>query len=196
MQLAFIIPYRDRAKHLNQFLPHHRKLFPNAQFYVIEQEAGKPFNRGKLLNIGFLEAKEADYFAFQDVDMLALQADYSPPASIRQLAGSNIQKVNYFGGVTLFSKEAFLKADGYSNEFFCRAEDNQMFKNVTEKGIAIENKFGKFAVLPHKRNGPEFDPVLWERAQQPRVNDGLSFCTYKVLQVKALINGKKITVSI
>lgn len=196
MKLAFIVPYRDRAEHLRRFLPHHVKMFPQAEFIVVEQEAGKPFNRGKLLNVGFLEARHCDYFAFQDVDMLAIRADYSCPKTIRQIASSNIQRVNYFGGVTLFTKEAFLKADGYSNEFFSRAEDNESFRQVTEKGIPIEYKFGKFAVLPHKRNGLEFDPALWERSQQPRINDGLTFCNYKVLQVEALVGGKKITVSI
>lgn len=196
MQLAFIVPYRDRLQHLNKFLPHHAKMFPNARFVVVEQEPGKPFNRGKLLNIGFLESQDRDYFAFQDVDMLAIKADYSPPQTIRQLASSNIQRVGYFGGVTLFSKEAFLKAEGYSNEFFSRAEDNEFFRQVTQKGIAIEYKFGKFMVLSHVRPKLEFDPVLWERAQQPRVNDGLSFCDYKILSVKPLINGKMITVSI
>lgn len=196
MKLAFIVPYRDRLNHLNRFLPHHRKLFPDAEFIVVEQEPGKPFNRGKLLNVGFLEAQHCDYFAFQDVDMLCLRADYSCPVTIRQLASSNIQRVNYFGGVTLFTKQAFLTADGYTNLMYARGEDNEAFKNVTEKGIAIEYKFGKFAVLPHKRNGPEFDPVLWERAQQPRVNDGLKFCDYRILKVEALVGGKKITVSI
>lgn len=196
MRLAFIIPFRDRVQHLNRFLPHHRQLFPDAQFIVVEQEPGKPFNRGKLLNTGFLES-DADYFAFQDVDMLAINADYSPPDTIRQLASSHIQRVNYFGGVTLFTREAFLKAEGYSNNFFSRAEDNEMFKNVTDKGIAIEYKFGKFAILPHKRNGPEFIPELWEKAQQPRANDdGLAHCYYKILREQPLINGKMITVSI
>lgn len=196
MKLAFIVPYRDRLQHLERFLPHHVKMFPDAEFIVVEQEPGKPFNRGKLLNVGFLEASHCDYFAFQDVDMLCIKADYSPPRAIRQLASSNIQRIGYFGGVTLFTKEAFLKADGFSNEFFSRGEDNEAYKNVTNKGIAIEYKFGKFALLPHKRNGPDFIPELWEKAQQPRVNDGLSFCKYKVLQVEALVGGKKITVSI
>lgn len=196
MQLAFIVPYRDRVSHLNRFLPHHRKLFPEAKFYIIEQEPGNPFNRGKLLNVGFLEAQHCDYFAFQDVDMLCINADYSPPATIRQVASSAIQRVNYFGGVTLFSREAFFKAEGFSNLMFSRGEDNEFFRQVTEKGIAIEYKFGKFATLPHKRTALEFDPILWERAQQPRVNDGLAYTEYKVLEVKALINGKKITVSI
>jgi hypothetical protein len=196
MKLAFIIPYRDRISHLNTFLPYHRKLFPDAEFYVIEQEPGKPFNRGKLLNIGFLQAQHCDYFAFQDVDMLCIKADYSFPASVRQLASSNIQRVNYFGGVTLFNKEAFLQADGYSNLFFSRAEDNELFRQVTEKGIAIEYKFGIFTSLPHKRTALEFDPALWKRAQQPRVNDGLSYTEYKIKEVKTLVNGKHIIVSI
>lgn len=195
MRLAIIVPYRDRAHHLSKFLPHYRKLLPDAEIIIVEQEPGKPFNRGKLLNIGFLES-DADYFCFQDVDMLALRADYSCPATIRQLASSNIQRVNYFGGVTLFTRDAFLKAEGYSNEFFSRAEDNEQFFNCTKKGIPIEYKFGKFALLPHKRNGPDFIPELWEKAQRPRVNDGLPFCKYEVLSVEALIGGKKITVSI
>jgi hypothetical protein len=196
MQFAIIVPYRDRLQHLNRFLPHHHKLFPNARFVVVEQEPGKPFNRGKLLNVGFLEAQDCDYFVFQDVDMLYVNADYSPPESIRQLASSNIQHTNYLGGVTLFTKEAFLKAEGYSNLFFSRAEDNELHFNCTKKGIAIEYKFGKFTSLPHPRTAKEFDPVLWERAQQPRVKDGLSFCEYKIMSEKPLINGKKIIVSI
>lgn len=171
-------------------------MFPNARFVVVEQEPGKPFNRGKLLNVGFLESQDSDYFAFQDVDMLAIKADYSCPATIQQLASSNIQRVNYFGGVTLFTKEAFLKAEGFSNLFFSRAEDNEMFKNVTEKGIPIEYKFGIFTSLLHKRTALEFDPALWERAMQPRIKDGLAYCNYKVLKVEALVNGKHITVSI
>ena len=53
-KLAIIIPYRDRKSHLEMFLPYMKKYLKEYDYkiYVIEQNDNKPFNRGKLLNIG------------------------------------------------------------------------------------------------------------------------------------------------
>lgn len=69
MKGCIIVPYRDRAEHLAKFIEHYKGVLP---IYVIEQADGKPFNRAKLLNVGFLEfGRYYDYAIYHDVDMLA-----------------------------------------------------------------------------------------------------------------------------
>ena len=69
-KLAVIVPYRNRAEHLKVFMPYMEKSLAEEKvpfdIFIIEQHDDKPFNRAKLLNVGFSEAKEYDYFAFQD----------------------------------------------------------------------------------------------------------------------------------
>lgn len=76
-KLAIIIPYRDREKNLKIFL-HYMHLFlyhqRNAyQIFLIEPIEEAIFNRGLLLNIGYLEAlklTDFDCFMLHDVDMI------------------------------------------------------------------------------------------------------------------------------
>ena len=86
-KIAFIIPYRDRLKNLKIFLNNMHEYFIrhniNYGVYLIEPEAQITFNRGLLMNIGFLESvKDSmkingsngpiywDCFIFHDVDMI------------------------------------------------------------------------------------------------------------------------------
>ena len=51
---------------------------PMLRNQFIEQADDKPFNRGKLLNVGYTLACDngCDYFVFHDVDMLPEDVDY------------------------------------------------------------------------------------------------------------------------
>ena len=83
-KIAFIIPYRDRLKNLKIFLNNMHEFFirHNISYgvYIVEPEAQLTFNRGLLMNIGFLESiKDSmksnsslnwDCFIFHDVDMI------------------------------------------------------------------------------------------------------------------------------
>ena len=64
MKLAIIVPYRNRKKQLDRFIKHLDKFFSDKEIeyhiFVIEQEDDKPFNQGKLLNIGFDNAIKGD----------------------------------------------------------------------------------------------------------------------------------------
>ena len=83
MKLGIIVPYRDRQEHLEKFIKQIPSYLSNNdieyELIVVEQSDKKPFNRGKLLNIGFLEAKKLDcnYVVFHDVDMIPIDVDYS-----------------------------------------------------------------------------------------------------------------------
>ena len=58
-----IIPYRNRAAHLDIFIqntvPILAKYLVSFKVVVVEQDDGKMFNRGALLNIGYLESKKS-----------------------------------------------------------------------------------------------------------------------------------------
>ena len=74
MKYNFIIPYRNRREHLNQFISHFKNYFKedDVKFYIIEQLTPGPFNRGALCNIGFLEVcktRPDGLFIFHDVDI-------------------------------------------------------------------------------------------------------------------------------
>lgn len=181
--LSIIVPYRDREEHLKQFIPHMNMYLPDANIVIVEQTDEKPFNRGKLINIGFLETGWPDWLVAHDVDLLPIDADYSidPNFSVVQLIKSDIQKTDYLGGVTLFFRGRFQQAMGYHNDYFHRAEDNEMMFRLKSMLLPVSNRFGSFIQLPHPRTGPEFIPELWQKAQLPRTINMLETCKYALI---------------
>lgn len=193
-----IVPYRNRTAHLAQFLSHMAIHYSQLHICVVEQEEGKQFNRAKLLNVGYLENRTGfDTYVMHDVDMLpGINVDYynSPfYMTVEQLVTSEIQKIDYLGGVTKFKQEAFYRSGGYHNEYFHRAEDNEMRFNLRRLGINVIEKPQPFTMLNHERKGPEFDPVLWKKAQKKRiVQNQLSVCEYKIIDAKTFDNVRHI----
>lgn len=183
-----IVPYRNRNDHIAKFLPHIERNLPHMHICIVEQSFdSKPFNRAKLLNIGFLQNKEHEYFIFHDVDMLPLLVDYKPAAGVTQLIKNDIQLLDYLGGVTMFDKYTFEKVGGYHNDYFHRAEDNEMRFNLKRLNIPVRTRYGKFEILQHEKSGPDFIPRLWAISQRPRKKQNqLVECKYDVLKVNEL----------
>lgn len=179
--MTIITPYRNRPDHLAQFLPRMRAYVDDARILVVEQSAGKEWNRERLFNVAVRECPD-DFYVFNDVDHLPLFS-YSSRPGVTQLASSTIQRYGYLGGVTMFDHDTYVKAGGYHNDFWGgRAGDNEMSFNLKRLGIPVLNLFGRFKMLPHPRTGPEFIPELWERAQRPReVQNQLSVCDYQLV---------------
>jgi hypothetical protein len=131
-KLGIIVPYRDRPGQLRSFIKGIGDYFATTvknfrpYIFVVEQKDTKDFNRGKLLNVGFLKAEESgcDYVVFHDIDMLPYNVDYSFSETPLQLANkfdateqfTRTINDDYFGGVTLFSVDAFRKINGYCNK--------------------------------------------------------------------------------
>lgn len=184
MSLCIVVPYRNREGHLKLFIPHMKQylsFYPESIYiYVIEQADDKPFNRGKLLNVGFLETMFL-FYIFHDVDFLPMRGSYRGAQGVTQMAKSNIQLTNYIGGVTMFNRNTFVESEGYHNDYFHRAEDNEMWFNLKKKEIPVLYRFAAFQQLPHDRTGPEFIPELWQKAQLPRTNNMLKTCEYKLI---------------
>ena len=57
-RLAVVIPFRDRERHLKSFLsqanPYIAAQVTEFRVFIVEQDFGEHFNRGLLMNIGFL----------------------------------------------------------------------------------------------------------------------------------------------
>lgn len=160
-KLGVIVPYRDRPTHLNEFKKRmavyleKRKI--NYEIFIIDQDHARQFNRGMLLNIGFKYAlkNKCDYVVFHDIDMLPLSVDYSYSESPIHMAthfnlepGANKREIfdQYFGGVTMFTAEDFIKINGYSNKYWGWGfEDDDLllrckFKDIDLDNLKIKNK--------------------------------------------------------
>jgi hypothetical protein len=146
-KLAIIVPYRDRESHLEVFVPYMQEYLKQYDYkiFVIEQSDSKPFNRGKLLNVGArIAIKEGfDYFALHDVDMLPLKnVDYSYPETPIHLI-SKVDKevpfIDYFGGVTLFNVHDYKLVNGYSNEYWGWGfEDDDLLYRCIQRNIPLD----------------------------------------------------------
>lgn len=207
MTPTIVIPYRNRAKHLAQFLPYYRKLLPAATFIVVEQSINKEFNAFALCNIGaVISWDKADYFCFHDVDMLVQgKPDYSYPETPVHCA-TNASQFNwqmpfpeFFGGVVLFNKEDFQLCNGYSNRFYSWAGgDNELYYRVNKVGLTVTRRPHRYLSLPHPRRHPTgFDPVRQKQAEQDRADDdGLNSVKFDIVGEREIQNGRIITVEI
>ncbi len=154
-KLGLIVPYRDRPEQLKTFTEHIKIYLAEKEIdneiIIVEQTAKNDFNRGKLLNIGFLKAEElgCDYVVFHDVDMLPIDADYSysdkPVHLITDLdlpeGVSRTLFDEYFGGVTLFPSYLFKQINGYSNKYFGWGfEDDDLLLRCLENHINLDGK--------------------------------------------------------
>ena len=161
-KLAIVVPYRNRKEHLDKFLPAMESCSfldgIDYEILIVEQEDGKPFNRGKILNVGAVYSKNSTYYCFHDVDMLPISSDYSYVSVPTHLAseaeqfGFKLPYNGYFGGVTLFDKHSFIKINGYSNDYWgWGAEDDDVMFRCIAKGIRPERKIGRYSSLSHER---------------------------------------------
>lgn len=186
--MVIIIPYRNREKHLTKFVNFMKPLYPN--IVVVEQYDNKPFNRGKLLNIGVIEYPDADYYALHDVDMLPVKSDYSAPVNPTLLA-TKVEQFKYqmpfpeyFGGVVLISRADMLKCNGYHNEFWgWGGEDNNFRDRILQTIGTIDHREGIYNSLPHDRYVipalHKKNVGLWKAG--PGIDNGISNCEYKIV---------------
>lgn len=210
--LSIIVPYRDRESHLEEFIPHMEgsEFLAGIQFeiLIVEQEEEKPFNRGKLLNVGAVESPKSTYYCFHDVDMLPISTDYSFVSVPTHLAaeaeqfGYKLPYNGYFGGVTLFDKESFKKVNGYSNNYWgWGAEDDDIIFRCLAKEIRPSRKPGRYRSLQHERKiyqdlysenlnkFHDFKNSLGVDSIHSKIDgDGLSTLDYEVLERKNITN--------
>ena len=88
-KLAIIVPYRNRKKQLGRFIKHIDKFFKNPirsteklvdyHIFVVEQSDSKPFNQGKLLNIGYSCVMNERHASLEEVGTTGLWFPFAKP---------------------------------------------------------------------------------------------------------------------
>lgn len=208
--LAIIIPYRDREEHLKQFIPYMKNYLTKKgftfDFYVIEQEQGKPFNRGTMKNIGYDIASKSNYVCcvFHDIDMLPVNVDYSE-VKIPTHLSSEVEQFGwklpmngtyepYFGGIIIFPFDTFHQINGYSNDYWgWGAEDDDLLHRVKSNGFEWTRRYpGAVRSLKHDRPvdkeeyGTNLDKLrkVWNGEINTK-EDGLNTLNYKIIADKS-----------
>ena len=140
--------------------------------YVVEQDDGELFNRGKLLNIGAtiaekrlqdrcggLVAQTNLCLIFHDVDMIPINKQipysctFSPVllATAAQQFGYKLPYPHYFGGAVAISWDHFVQFNGFSNRFWgWGGEDDDLYLRVRSVGLKIfrlPSQIGRFKVV-------------------------------------------------
>ena len=152
-KLGIIVPYRNRPDQLEVFIKHMESYLEDKdlryEIFIVDQDNAKQFNRGMLLNIGYIYAKKirCNYIVFHDVDMLPVNVDYSYSDIPLHLAtdfvieeGEKHREVfdEYFGGVTMFPIETFEKINGYSNKYWAWGyEDTDLLLRCVKNNIEL-----------------------------------------------------------
>lgn len=119
-------------------------------YVVVEQSRGNRFNRGLLLNVGHLVAKQLyganDLFlVFHDIDLLptqevlALYKQTLPGLQCLYTPHRYTDDDNFFGGVGSISSRSQEIAGGFPNLFSgWGGEDQEWGRRIRQKGIPIE----------------------------------------------------------
>lgn len=198
--ITVVVPYRDREEHLSVFIPAIRKKLPEARILVVEQTEGKPFNRGKLLNIGAQIAfgrMKSTHIITHDVDMIPVDDTQYGFADAVHLAtgatqfGGKMPYDRYFGGVTAFSAKAFYMCNGYSNEYWgWGAEDDDILRRIESVGIEVirPDRPNRFQSLSHVHALHSVESKKTHRLNCERLDsdydrskDGLNTLEYRIV---------------
>lgn len=205
-KVAIILPYRDRDRQLRAFLHNLHSLLTKQQLdysiFVVEQIPHQTFNRAKLLNVGFAEAKKLydwQCFIFHDVDLFPEDDRnlYTCPEQPRHMSVA-VDKFSYklpyatiFGGITALTVEQFEKLNGFSNDYWgWGGEDDDMASRVKLHGFEISRydaNIARYKMVKHAQekenavNECRFSLMYKVNRRWPK--DGLTTLDYKVLNV-------------
>jgi hypothetical protein len=176
-RLTVVIPYRDREAHLQALLPALTAALAEQgvrhRILIVEQEAGRLFNRGKLINVGMHFAAEgSDYYCIHDVDAVPIVANYLCPSQPLRLVnkihtdkGIQQRASHYFSGAVSVRKEQAFAAAGFPNEYWGwgKEDDDFFFRLLLADCLCYYDTRGEFRDLPN----PETQQVVPKNPATP-----------------------------
>ncbi|KAI3381763.1 hypothetical protein SNEBB_005803 [Seison nebaliae] len=152
-KLAVIVPYRNRLNQLMKFIPVISEKLNNEnirhELFIIHQSDKYRFNRGALINAGFLSLLplEFDYIAIHDIDLLPesnlLSYQFPIKSGIFHLSSPNIHPLynysTYLGGIVLIKNDLFEKINGMPNDCWgWGEEDDEFYRRLTKINVRID----------------------------------------------------------
>ena len=169
-RVLIIVPYRNRSEQLAIFVPELSHFLSEQELeyklVVVEHSGMAKFNKGSLINIGFLEAEniyhnklpgqDTAYFdcvVVHDIDLLPIVSANSydclqTPDIGAWMLSTAIEKYNWslpgisaVGGVGVTTRTVFMKANGWSNRYFgWGGEDNDFFTRLHAVGSPMHKR--------------------------------------------------------
>ena len=181
-----IVPYRNRSEQLEEFIPQltnflsRQKSSLDFRIIVVEHSGTAKFNKGALLNVGFIESMYVfqsslrdrtvnfDCVVCHDIDLIPVHDEngydcsVTPDVAAWQMS-SAIDKYGWqvpnsagVGGVGMATREAFLLANGWSNRYFgWGGEDNDFFGRLSLVGRRMKMRnltLGRYRSLQRGHN--------------------------------------------
>ncbi|TKR64209.1 hypothetical protein L596_024782 [Steinernema carpocapsae] len=205
-RVAIIVPCRDRESHLRIFLKNLHALLQKQQLdygiFVLDQSENQTFNKAKLMNMGFVEARKLynwDCFIFHDVDMIPENdRNMYTCADKPKHMGVAVDKFKYnlvyaqlVGGVVAFTPEQMEKINGFSNDYWgWGGEDDDIYNRLTYAGYKIhrdDKTVTRYKMIKHRRD--KANPLNKCASNQNRStkkrwkNDGLSNLNYTLVSI-------------
>lgn len=199
--VAIIIPIKNRESNLREFLLYIHPFLQRQQIhyriYVIELPSNITWNKGVLLNVGFIEAMKDKSFPcviLHDVDTLPTHRNHiyacttgprfmvvsrGPPYRRRPHA--------FYGGAVAILSDHFKLINGFSNLYFNWGnEDMDYYNRVRRSGLPImrfEPEISHFQSLPHRRekagDSKKKTRIFLEAAFHS--NEGLNTTKYNII---------------
>lgn len=206
------IPYRNREKHLEYFItntvPLIQKYLPNSKIVVVEQNEGKLFNRGAVLNVAFKEYKnKTKYYFTHDVDINptkeAVQGIYTRDnIDIYRIYSAHQMSL---GGVIKVQHDTMININGFPNYIWgWGIEDRALyFRSQMKKHVIVcNNDVGTFKIQSHKSNAYDYKnekrsySEMWSKANIDKLDDeqkdemimssGLNNLKYTIIERKMI----------
>ena len=194
--IIFIVPYRNRESHLENFKNHMKMVMedyePSSYKYMyIHQCDTKEFNRGAMKNIGFIVASRLypnHYknitFVFNDVDNMPARKNMLPykttPGVIKHFYGYTYT----LGGIVSVLGKDYERIGGFPNFWGWGYEDNMLQKRAVSAGIEINRdvfyKINDIENIIHFEHGTERTMNKFDFAKYSQnTNEGL-YTIYKL----------------
>ena len=169
-KVAIIIPYKDREENLLTMLFYLHPMLQRQEIhyciFVVEQFDDGRFNKGLVMNSGFLEIQKSfgkfDCFVFHDVDMVPeddrnIYLCQDKPVHLSPFIDKYQYLAHYgtdWGGVTMIKPDQYLEANGYSNMFWGWGyEDSDMEFRLKEKELQpvwpVNEESARYSMIEH-----------------------------------------------
>ena len=200
-EAQILIPYRARGNNsfrkaqLHKFLKHMNDYLTIVHPYlkykliIIEQDNDHMFNRGLLLNIGYLEREKIidykiKYYIHHNCDLFPkidqrppLDYSFTPINEVRDIFGYS----SGIGGIAIFNRLTFKRICGFPNDYFnWGAEDTTLYKRCEKNSIHIKRPLYNVGIdeESHMRDS-SYNSININKGENdnPEIN-GLDTCQY------------------
>uniref|UniRef100_A0A0N4ZGW0 Beta-1,4-N-acetylgalactosaminyltransferase n=1 Tax=Parastrongyloides trichosuri TaxID=131310 RepID=A0A0N4ZGW0_PARTI len=206
-KVAIVVPYKNRENHLRIFLHNIHNILQRQYIdyiiFLVEPIGNVTFNRGKLINIGYVEAlKQYNFncFILHDVDLIPENDKniYKCTKYPRHMT-SHINKFNYtlyyenhFGGAVAFKIKDFKRINGFNNHYWGWGyEDDDLYNRLKSNNMVMTRyppRLSRYFMPKHERDS--LNPtnpcknVIYDYFLSKIHNEGLNSLEYKLIKVE------------